>query len=87
MLLLLQGFVRPGCLHLTVDVVLPHRDAEPSLAGGARGVAERLLSGWNGAFWAEQASQVGSACLQTCFLRHSACLCSDSNMTAHAMLT
>ena len=53
-----QGYVRPGCLHLTVDVLLPHDAAQLSHAGGARAVARRLLGGRHAEFWAQQLSQV-----------------------------
>lgn len=57
-ILVLQGYVRPGCLHLTVDVRLSRAAAAATAAGGVRGVAEALLSGPHAAFWAAQASQV-----------------------------
>jgi hypothetical protein len=50
--------VRPGCLHLTVDVLLPHDAAQLSHAGGARAVARRLLCGRHGNFWSQQLLQV-----------------------------
>lgn len=53
-----QGYARPGCLHLTVDVRLGAAAAAATAAAGVRGVAQALLSGPQAAFWAAQASQV-----------------------------
>ena len=59
-----QGYVRTGCLHLTVEALLSrHADAVTARAG-ARGVVRALLAGPHGAFWAAQASLVGCDCVR-----------------------
>lgn len=59
----IETFIRPGCVHITVDAaLLPGEERSRLLAGGAEAVAQRLLQlgGWQeggggeGSPWAEE---------------------------------
>ena len=56
----LEGFIRPGCTHLTVDVVLNAEEVAAVRALGVRGVVRDMLQQDGSEFWKRQTAMVCS---------------------------
>ena len=56
----LEGFIRPGCTHLTVDLALDAEDIAAVRVLGVRGVVRDMLQQAGGHFWPKQTAMVRS---------------------------
>ncbi len=65
----LEGFIRPGCTHLTVDLALDAEDVAAVRALGVRGVVRDMLQQAGGHFWPKQTAMVRPS------LQHVTALC------------
>ncbi|GAB4817777.1 hypothetical protein N2152v2_004823 [Parachlorella kessleri] len=49
----LEGYIKPGCVHVTVDALMGPEEREAMAAHDVRGVVERLVAQQPEAFWAQ----------------------------------
>ncbi|KAL4859578.1 Teosinte glume architecture 1 [Chlorella vulgaris] len=51
----MEGYLRPGCVHLTVNALMGSEEHALLASSGVRAVVERLVARQPGAFWSEHA--------------------------------
>lgn len=54
----MEGYLRPGCVHLTVNALMGPEERALLASSGVRAVVERLVAAQPEAFWSQHAMLV-----------------------------